>query len=220
MPSRARAALTARLSDVERIIEIHEELTGKRRGKRTGVEVLNRSAIVHLTAAWEGYVENLAAESVAHLVMHLADPNGLPKNLRKSIATELKADPNHVALWVLAGDGWRAHLETRLDEYAVREAGRFNSPASGKVLTLFRDMVGLPDLPSYWLWQGMRSTSAQDRLDRLVTLRGNIAHGTGTSTGVRKGAVRMHLGHVQRLADRSDEALHAYLRGLTGVEPY
>lgn len=83
------------------------ELTPTGPGRKYGVEVLNKSAIVLLCAVWEAYCEDLASEAVEHLVTHAKDASALPKALRKQIAQELKADSHELAVWKLAGQDWR-----------------------------------------------------------------------------------------------------------------
>jgi hypothetical protein len=68
MPSQARAAFENNRKDVERLMEIHGDLAGDTPGRKHGVEVLNKSAIVLMCAIWEAYCEDLAAEAVEHLV--------------------------------------------------------------------------------------------------------------------------------------------------------
>lgn len=48
------------MSAVERLAKIHEEIAEPTVGRKAGVEVLNKSAIVLLVACWESYVEELA----------------------------------------------------------------------------------------------------------------------------------------------------------------
>ncbi len=50
----------ANLADVIRLIQIHRDLSGSERGRRVGVECLNKSAIVLILASWEAFVEDLA----------------------------------------------------------------------------------------------------------------------------------------------------------------
>lgn len=43
--STAIERLVENMGDVQRLLVIHEELTGEDRGRRTGVEVLNKSGV-------------------------------------------------------------------------------------------------------------------------------------------------------------------------------
>jgi hypothetical protein len=50
MPSKAKVALDENLGDVERLLELHQEKGGGARGRRYGLEVLNKAAIVLITS--------------------------------------------------------------------------------------------------------------------------------------------------------------------------
>lgn len=93
MPSRAATTFALRTGDIDRLLRIHADIAGRSAGRKYGVEVLNRSAIVLLTAMWEGYIEDVSAEALTHLVDNTSDPATLPLGLRQGVARELKADP-------------------------------------------------------------------------------------------------------------------------------
>lgn len=182
------------------------------------MEVLNRSAIVLLTAAWEGYVEDLASQAVDHLVKYAPDATHLPQRLRRAIADELKNDPNHLAVWRLSGNGWRVLLQARLQSGALARLNVFNTPASSKVRALFDESCGLPDVTTSWHWRNMVVADAVSKLDRLVSLRGDIAHGSGSSTPVHKPTVQSFRKHVNQLITATDAALLAHLKAATSVD--
>jgi RiboL-PSP-HEPN len=129
MPSQARAAFENNRKDVERLMEIHGDLAGDTPGRKHGVEVLNKSAIVLMCAVWEAYCEDLAAEAVEHLVRHANDATTLPKALRRTIAVELQGDRNEPAVWALAGSGWTKLLRSRLVDITERPTGRSIRPS-------------------------------------------------------------------------------------------
>lgn len=194
-------------------MDIHAETDNKPgAGRRVGVEVLNRSAIVLTTAMWEGYIEDLAAEAVAHLVAHVASPQALPQALRKTVNAEIKDDPHHLSAWVLAGDGWKQHLQQRLAGYAGKDANRFNTPTSNGVKALYLRALEIPDVTDSWRWRGMSAPAARAKLDAMVELRGDIAHGSGAAKNVRKVKVMGYLEHTQRLVMATDKKVNAALR--------
>lgn len=216
MPSNAATTFKDRSADIARLQEIHRDLVGATPGRKYGVEVLNRSAIVFLAAMWEGYVEDLVAEAIEHLVTNATDVTQLPKELRKTVAAELKADPNEIAIWQLAGDGWRQHLQTRLAAHAAQRASRFNTPASDHVDTLLLRGIGLPTVSSAWQWNHMTPAQARVKLDALVTLRGDVAHGQGGAKSVRKSRVTRGVDLVTRLISKTDEAVNSHVAASVG----
>ena len=68
MPSKARRAFDDSAKDVKRLLEIHKTIGGNAPGRRAGLEVLNKSAIVLITAIWEAYCEDISAEALEHIV--------------------------------------------------------------------------------------------------------------------------------------------------------
>src|SRR6266496_1840777 len=108
MPSKARVNFEANAADVSRLLEIHKYFGGDAKGRRFRLEVLNKSAIVLITAIWEAYCEDVAAEALRHLVANVAKGSDLPETLRRAIATDLKKEAHELAVWDLADDGWKA----------------------------------------------------------------------------------------------------------------
>jgi hypothetical protein len=124
VPSQARGDFNDNYADIARLIESHEDLAGTGPRYKHGVEVLNKSAVVLTSAAWEPLCEDLANEAVNHLVAKLSNPQKLPKALRKRIATELENDMNELAVWDLATGGWKTVLKSRAQTIADERARR------------------------------------------------------------------------------------------------
>src|ERR1700722_5310371 len=114
MPSKARVSLDANLKDIRRLLNFHVIAGGSAPGRRYGLEVLNKSAIVLITAYWEAYCEDIAAEALRHIIDHAASADKLPSDLKKLIAKELKNDKHELAIWQLSDDGWRGIVVGRL----------------------------------------------------------------------------------------------------------
>jgi len=114
MASSAQQAFDLNVKDVERLLEIHADVGGDAKGRRYGLEVLNKSAIVLITAVWEAYCEDIAAEALEHLVNNVSSGSALPKKLKKKIVTDIEAEENELAMWDLADDGWKTRVLKRL----------------------------------------------------------------------------------------------------------
>lgn len=67
MVSLARKRFDENCGDVTRLLEIHGQIAGDAPGRKYRLEVLNKSAVVLITAFWEAYCEDIAAESLLHL---------------------------------------------------------------------------------------------------------------------------------------------------------
>jgi RiboL-PSP-HEPN len=149
------------VKDVERLIELHEEFSGTERGRRVGVEVLNKAAVVFMCAGWEAYVEDLADEVVQHYVNHLSETAQLPVDLRKTVARELEAQSSKVAVWKLAGDGWKKELRARLKGMREKRNLGLNTPKTDYVDQFFERAIGVSDVPTSWSWRNMTPPRAR-----------------------------------------------------------
>lgn len=208
------------LTDVDRLMAIHAELGGSKRGQRVGLEPLNRSAIVLLVAVWEGFVEDIAAQALESLVDAAADPDHLPARLRATVAKEIKSDPHQLAGWKLAGDKWKTHLRARLSSYADVRARGLNTPDSQRVKTLFDETLGLEDVTTAWHWSHMSVKGAQAKLDELIKRRGDVAHGgepSGPAT-VKKVEVNAYRSHLLHLVETTEKEVNNYLSASNAQE--
>jgi RiboL-PSP-HEPN len=102
MATKARAAFDDNAKDIERLLELHQSEGGSTPGRRYGLGVLNKSAIVLITAFWEAYCEDIAAEGLNHLVKHAKTAETLPNELKKIVAKALKSEQHELAIWKLS----------------------------------------------------------------------------------------------------------------------
>lgn len=216
MASSARIAFDRNAKDVKRLLEIHADVGGDAQGRRFGLEVLNKSAIVLITAIWEAYCEDIAAEALEHLVANTSKGVTLPKELRKKIAAEIRKDQNELAMWDLADKGWQARVCARLQAMTVERNRRLNTPKAEHIDELFANALGLSNVSSSWKWKRMSSGRAKEKLDKFVALRGAIAHRGAAASGVKKSHVQDYFKHVQRLVGKTGGAVNAHVRHCTG----
>ncbi len=92
MPSNAYKAFQANAEDVTKLLSLHEGEGGTQRGRRFGLEVLNKSAVVLITSYWEAKCEDIVSEGLERLVDKSPSAAKLPNELKKLIAKEMKAD--------------------------------------------------------------------------------------------------------------------------------
>jgi hypothetical protein len=217
MPSDARVAFENNRKDVERLMEIHGDLAGDTPGRKHGVGVLNKSAIVLMCAVWEAYCEDLAAEAVEHLVTNANDATALPKALRRIVATELAADKNNLAVWGLAGDGWKVILKSRLVDIAERRNRSLNNPRSDNINALLEEAVGIRDVSASWHWHRVSASTARTKLDAYVTQRGDVAHRSKAASSIKKSHATGFITHAERLVEATDERVSKDLAVACGV---
>jgi hypothetical protein len=216
MGSAARKAFGQNCDDIDRLLEIHGDLGGDAPGRRRRLEVLNKSAIVLITAVWEAYCEDIVAEGLRHLVEHAPSADSLPKELRKQVLVELTAEKDQLAVWKLAGEGWRTVLEARLERLEQERNRRLNTPKTVQINDLFLTGLGIPKISASWKWNRMSQTSAEQKLDRYVNLRGSIAHRGAGPGAVKKAQVTDYYGHVTRLVGKTGGRVNRIVSGATG----
>jgi len=215
--SQSRRAFDNSAEDVKRLLEIHSDLGGDATGRRHRLEVLNKSAIVLITALWEAYCEDLASEALEHLVSRVAEASTLPRELKKRIAREVKAETSDLAMWDLADSGWKAKTRGRLATLTEERNRRLNTPKTANIDQLFADAIGLTLVSDRWHWPNMTVDTARKKLDAFVSLRGAIAHRGKDSTTCKKVQVEDYFDHVRRLVAKTGGGVNTFVRGVTGV---
>ena len=211
MPSKARKSFDENIKDIDRLLEIHETIGGPEQGRRHGLEVLNKSAIVLITSFWEAYCEDIAYEGLAHIADNLVSSDDLPKEIKKRVAKELKKCKHELAIWKISDSKWRAYLKA-----SVEPIEDLNTPKAAQIDELFSDLLGIHKISESWYWQGMSSENARKKLDRFVTLRGSIAHRGESVKSVQKREVEDYVEFVRRLAAETGGRVNSHVKGLTG----
>jgi len=191
LSSKARSAFDKNAKDVKRLLQIHADIGGDAKGRRYGLEVLNKSAVVLITA-------------------------DLPKELKKRITAEVEADKNELAMWDLAGDGWKTRARARLVSLTIERNRKLNTPKSGQIDELFASAIGLLDISSSWKWPKMSAAKARDKLDHYITLRGEIAHRGAAAAKVNKTDVTNFFRHVEKLVRLTGGKANSYVKASTG----
>lgn len=217
MPSKAWQSFEKNATDIERLLELHAQVGGNAPGRRYNLEVLNKSAIVLITAFWEAYCEDVAAEGLAHIVKHAKSAEVLPLELRKQIAKDLKGDQNEIGVWKIADDGWRQHLTDRFSELKDQRDRRLNTPKTANIDQLFRSAVGIKNISGVWHRPRRMSVKrAREKLDKYVELRGSIAHRGRSGTSVKKAQVVDYFDFVRSIASKTGGAVNKHVKAVTG----
>ena len=217
MSSKARKLFDENAQDIERLLELHEEKGGTSQGRRRGLEVLNKSAIILITSFWEAYCEDIAAEGLENIVKHGTSPDSLPKVIKKIIAKEIKEDPNELSVWSLCGDGWKQILSTRLDRLREQRNKKLNTPKAQNIDDLFLQSLGISFLSNSWKWATkMTAKRAREKLDRYATLRSEIAHRGKSGKTVKKAQVEDYFDFIKQLVSQTDGAVNFHIKNVTG----
>ncbi len=158
-----------------KLLEIQQKKTGQWVEDETSI--FTKGGLTLLCAAWEAYIEDSAREATIFLIDNIRDPKDLPKNLRKAIAKEIKETSNDLSPWELAGNGWRAFIKSRFENLAMAGVNQLNTPKSNKIKDLYFKTLGIEDITKSWTWEMYNQKITTQWIDRLVSLRGSIAHG-------------------------------------------
>lgn len=214
------AAFLENTAEVEQLLALHEEKTGKQRGRRFGVEILNKSAIVLLTACWEAFIEDTASEALEFILSEITEPSKLPKAVLNRVAKLLKDDKNNLKVWDLAQSGWRKVLLDYKQQMLHAHIGFFNTPKAGNIDNLFGALLDLPNLSDSWSWRKIPAKSAKWRLAHYIDLRGGIAHRVKASKAVHKWDVIDYRDFINRLAVRSANIARDHVNAVVGKHPW
>ena len=201
--------------EVVALITLHEE---KNLGKQShhSLEILTKSCVVLMVACWEAFIEDTAEQAVSFMVDNTKSPKKLPKALLKFIASELKAEKNELKIWELAGDGWEKITKDHFKTMLHKHLGPFNTPRAGNIDELYKKVLGLENLSSYWTWKGMTNKSAKNKLSDMITLRGSIAHRVKTSKKVSRALADKNALHLVYLAIKTSNKVRKFMHSETG----
>ena len=214
------ARMIENMDDVNRLLNIHVKLTGDERGRRHGVEVLNKSALVLITACWEAVVEDIASEAFDFMLNNASSHDVIPARVRTLASKALKESCNDSEVWKLAGDGWKKVLRQYGQNILDREIRRFHTPRADNVDRLFGALLALKHVSSQWRWRGTSCESARKRLSQCITDRGSIAHRVSTSKAITKEYVRDYRKLVYRLAVKTSNCVNRHMDGLVNKTPF
>lgn len=217
MPS-AIISFSDNRADVDRLLEIHQSIGGSAPGRRWGLEVLHKAAVVLTCSIWEAFVEDLIQEAVAHLAQHLNAPDRLPNHLKQQISKQIKADPHDLSPWRLAGSGWQQVIRANAVAVVSAATGRLNTPKSPQLKELFERSLGITDITSTWKRRKLSVAQATAKLDGFITLRGAIAHRGQAASSVTKVQAEEFISLVTELVRFTDDAVRAHVKALTGIE--
>ncbi|MBE8989394.1 MAE_28990/MAE_18760 family HEPN-like nuclease [Nostoc sp. LEGE 12450] len=220
MESNAKQKFDKNCEDINKLLEFHESSGGSSPGRRYGLEVLNKSAVVLICAIWEAYCEDIAAEGLEHIVNYATSSDNLSTEIKKQVAKSVKDDQNQLAVWSLADDGWRNYLRNRLTQLQEKRNRQLNTPITVNIDKLFDESLAIKNISHSWRWKKMSATQAALKLDKYINLRGSIAHRGSASETVKKQQVEAFLKHVQQIVDIIESVVFTYITQITSQDSY
>ena len=222
MASQARKTFDENHQDIENLLsyygvskQLHEEFPED--GMMDGADVVLRSSIVLLVTYWEAYLEDIVTEAIKHIVEHVKDPVKIPKELKKTIIRELGADKNELALWKLAGDGWRDCIKSRLAQLKESRNRSFNTPKSTQTQIFIHSALGIGDITKTWDFQNRDAKTNSKYLDTLVELRGQIAHRGKIKNKITDESVKALSLFVKELVSKTGGSINTEVKKISGA---
>lgn len=222
MDSAAAIAFRANAQDVSRLAAIHTTISGSNRGRKRGVSVLNRSAIVFVTACWQAYIEDVLQEAVRATVLHANSQAHVTPEICRIAGKEITAGgvAAEIACWNGATAGWQTLLTRELPHVWKEWIEPFSTPRPAKIDKRFDVLLGLANLSSNWYWAGMSAAKAGLKLEKYLSVRHDIAHRGAHRRAVHKTWPRDYLAHVERLVLKTDAKVRAAVHATVGVHPW
>jgi hypothetical protein len=125
-----------------------------------------------------------------------------------------------LAVWALAGDGWRSVLTKHRIATIGTVVGPFNTPKTQQVDYLYDSLLDLRSLSGEWRWPGMPTHKARQKLDQLIGIRGNIAHRVRHVRQVRRPEIDDYVAFVNRIATCSHNSVVKHLIRIASESPW
>lgn len=163
-------------------------------------DVFVRAGVILTVTAWETFIEDTLALHFQKRLREASTPGDIQSTFNRIAQAWIdqvrgRPKPPDMAQW--AGDGWKNIL---LDKFSV-EISRFNTPNSENIKDLFERYLDLNVEPS-WRWRGMSSTTACQKLDELIKLRGELVHRARISSTTGPLVRREHLMEMIALVEQ------------------
>ena len=208
------------ISEINELTSIHTQIAGNTRGRKSKVQILNKSSVILLTACWEYYVEDLAREAFKFMLENASDHDSFPFSVLAKASKELKNDKDDRRVWKLAGDGWKDVLKNYQETTLEKEIDHFHVPRPENIDLLYSKLLGINNITQNWYWQKMSNNNALTTLNRFIDLRGEIAHNVKTTQSVRKKDADDYRKFIFKLAVILHNRVNEHINNETGTKPW
>jgi hypothetical protein len=204
--------LRRNLDEIKNIIKIHKSCVGATPGRKYDVEVLNKAAVVLLVATWEAFVEDLASASFDVILEDAESPKVFTKKVLGMVTRIMMKEEDDSRVWDLANDGWKNVLEEYRDSVLDRYVGKLNTPKPNQIDKLFEELIGLKQISETWNWAGTTNSRILSKIEKLVSLRGEIAHRVSAKQSTTKHYVLESIDLVLRMATISSNRVGSLIQ--------
>ena len=201
------------MDDIRALLDLSSTDTGKERAL-----VIFRSAIVLMVASWEQYIEQLAESSVSILTARLRDASPMPEDVKQSVALfsvkEHRGNAREFSksVWLFSDKGWKEAYA----QYCQASTSELNTASPAKLKELYKNILGIRDVTSAWVFDILSSNECSVRLDDLVNLRHDIAHGANSrSHELSEGYIRNQVEFITKIAQDTYQTIFDHTAALS-----
>ena len=221
MESNAKSKFNKNIDDIEALLEIHGLLEDMGRDVNRpppqSFDVLFSSATVLLVSNWEAYIEDACSEALEFLIFNSVNSEKIPKEIKKQISKEIQNNSsNEIEMWKLSDDGWKEYLRNRLSAFKKGRDKSFNTPKSTNTSEFIKNVLGLENIHNCWEVDGLDSSKVAEKLDHLVSVRGEIAHRAILEDTLNEQWVTDYLGFIRNLSSETDMKINSHIEAATG----
>jgi len=194
------------IDDVRRLLKLHDAETKRHSGRPSRqIEFFKRAAIILSITAWESFIEDALRSCGRQRIASAASPLEVEGTFNSIAQSWLQQSPKPPDLADWVGERWKEILTDRLEA----DLKALNTPNAGNVKALSKRYLD-GDITMSWSWKGTNAATAASRLDKLIRLRGELAHrGPDLFKGasVRRQHVEDALRLLTRLVECTERAL-------------
>ncbi|MGQ0604862.1 MAG: HEPN domain-containing protein [Anaerolineales bacterium] len=160
------------LDGVRALLNTYDDLVVDWSARRDpNLEVLKRAGIILTVTAGETFIENILIAQFEARLGQALNPDTMRETFNFVAQTWLDTKPKPPDLDQWAGEGWKKLMLARF----MHDIEGLNTPSNSNIRKLFARYLGI-DITSRWKWSRVSATQACQKLDRLIELRGNLAH--------------------------------------------
>src|SRR6185369_6568073 len=140
------------------------------------------------------------------------DPEIFPSRVRLQISNKLIEVKDKREIWKIAGNGWK----TQMEEHVRSLLENFHSPRTAKVDTLFESTIGYKNISKQWTWGEETCESVADKLNRIISIRGKIAHEIYSQENLSIEINYLYMKFIYRVAGITNDVLRNFIFEKTG----
>lgn len=202
MPTKAYGNFQKNLDTVNRLQKTYDQVRIGRNSKgKAAFDHITRSAIIFLASAFEVYIEDVAQEGCTQHIALAGEAKRLPHDVKDTISKHVRNEKNGMPPIELCDQGWKEVYKTLVR----KEVERFNTPKKRQIIELFQSKIGIRE-------DDISSIPGIDKLDEVITFRGEIAHRVKASQYVTIDKVREDVEIIMSIVVELDKMILDYFK--------